>query len=67
MVLFKKEMHNQLAETRKLLDNDYWTLEKWFQENGFDKKLKPTPTPVWKKLLIGAAVVGAAVYFYYFR
>lgn len=60
-------MHAQVAETRKLLGNDFWTVERWLQENGFDKKLKPTPTPVWQKALLGVAVVAAAVAWYWFR
>jgi hypothetical protein len=51
-----------------LLGNDWWSLERWFQENGFDKKLKPTPTPIWKKAVVGIAVVATAVFaWYYFK
>jgi hypothetical protein len=58
----------QMNETRSLLGGDYWTLERWFKENGFDKKLKPTPTPLWKKVLAaGSVIVGVAAFFYYRR
>lgn len=61
---FGRQQHpnlEQMYETRQLLGNDYWTLEKWFIENGFDKKLKPVPPSNWKKVLTGAVVVGATI------
>jgi hypothetical protein len=55
----------QKHECRKLLGGDYWTLETWLKENGFDKRLKPAPTPVWVKAAVGLAVAGAAVASYF--
>jgi hypothetical protein len=57
----RKELLAQVEETRKLLNGDYWTLEQWFVENGMDKKLPPTPTPMWKKALLVGTAVGVAV------
>jgi len=49
-----------MNETRALLKNDYWSLEQYLIEAGWDKKdLPPAPTPVWKKVLFGGAIVAA--------
>ncbi len=58
-------LQEQMFETRNLLKGDYWTVATWFKEHGYDKKLKPSPTPAWQKALIGAVVVGAAVAAYF--
>jgi hypothetical protein len=63
------EAVEQMHECRKLLGGDYWTVEAWLKENGFDKRLKPAPTPLWIKAAAGVAAVGAAVaaYVYFLR
>lgn len=57
----------QMVETRKLLKNDYWSLERWFIENGMDKKLPPTPPSNWPKIALAAAVAVAAIAYWYSR
>lgn len=64
-----KEELAQLYETRKLLGDDHWTLEKFLIENGYDKKKLEKVTPVWQKAAIGVgviAVVAGLVYKYVF-
>ena len=57
----------QMHECRKLLGGDFWTMETWLKENGYDKRLKPAPAPVWIKAVAAVAVLGAAVAFYLWR
>jgi uncharacterized protein YbjT (DUF2867 family) len=60
------ETVEQMHESRKLLGGDYWTVETWLKENGFDKRLKPAPTPIWIKAAAVVGVIGAAVAGYFF-
>ncbi len=54
------ETLEQMYECRKLLQGDFWTLETWLREHGFDKHLRPTPVPLWQKALITVSVLGAS-------
>jgi hypothetical protein len=59
------ETVEQMHECRQLLGGDYWTVETWLKENGYDKRLKPAPTPGWVKAAGVVGVVGAAVAAYF--
>jgi len=56
------EKLQQMYETRNLLRNEYWTVEKWFTENHFATiKLKPRSSSTWMYVGIAVGIVVVAV------